>query len=105
MIVIFEKEYLRELYEHGNSRDKKHRYQPDVIRKYVRCVDLMRSVPEVKVLARYNGLNLEELKGNKSGVLSLRVNQQYRIEFTIIGSKSEPMIEVCNILELSNHYK
>ncbi|MEA4904731.1 MAG: addiction module killer protein, partial [Petrimonas sp.] len=28
MIVSFEKEYLRDLYEKGKTTDKKHRFQP-----------------------------------------------------------------------------
>lgn len=35
MIVIFDKDYLRELYETGKS-DKKHRFQPDIIKRYIR---------------------------------------------------------------------
>lgn len=46
-------------------------------------------------------LHYEKLNGNKAGVSSIRVNDQYRIEFTV----SESVITVCNILELSNHYK
>ena len=31
MVVAFEKEYLRDLYETGKS-DKKHRFQPDIVK-------------------------------------------------------------------------
>ena len=30
MIVTFDKEYLKELYESGKTNDKKHRFQPDI---------------------------------------------------------------------------
>lgn len=33
MIVIFEEEYLKDMYETGKT-DKKHRYQPEIIRGY-----------------------------------------------------------------------
>ena len=39
MLVTFEKEYLRELYEKGQASDKKHRYQPQIVRKYAHVVD------------------------------------------------------------------
>ena len=41
MIVTFEEDYLRELYEDGQASDKKHRFQPQIIKKYTHVVDLM----------------------------------------------------------------
>lgn len=38
MIVIFDKDYLRELYLTGRS-DKKHRFQPEIISRYKRRID------------------------------------------------------------------
>ena len=34
MIVTFEKDYLRDLYETGKA-DKKHRFQPDIVKRYI----------------------------------------------------------------------
>ena len=54
----------------------------------------------------FRSLNYEVLSGDKKGISSIRVNSQYRIEFTVnkIEDK-EPVLTICNILELSNHYK
>ena len=38
MYIEFDKDYLRELFEQGRTSDKKHRYQPEVIRGYYKCV-------------------------------------------------------------------
>jgi proteic killer suppression protein len=105
MIVLFKEDYLCDLYETGKTADKKHRFHPGVIRKYKQCIDLMCHVPDTKVLAKYNGLNFENLQGDKQGISSIRVNLQYRIEFTVTDNGIEPVATVCNILELSNHYK
>jgi len=105
MIVTFEKEYLRDLYEKGKSDDKKYRFQPEIVRKYKSCINLLRRVPDTIALAKYNGLNFENLKGYKEGISSIRVNIQYRIEFTVTDNDVESVVTVCNILELSNHYK
>ena len=105
MIVTFEKEYLRDLYEKGKTDDKKHRFQPEIVRKYKSCINLMRQVPDTTALAKYNGLNFENLKGDKAGISSIRINLQYRIEFTVMDNGIESVVTVCNILELSNHYK
>lgn len=55
-------------------------------------------------LFRINSLNFEVLKGDKRGRYSIRVNDQYRIEFTMQETEEEPILTICNIVELSNHY-
>jgi proteic killer suppression protein len=105
MIVTFEEKYLQELYETGKTTNKKYRYQPGIVRKYQFCIKLMHRVLDINALAKYNGLNFENLKGEKAGISSIRVNKQYRIEFTVKDNGIEPLVTVCNILELSNHYK
>ena len=104
MIVAFEKDYLRELYETGKS-DKKHRFQPDIVKRYKRGVDYLKQARNIEELFLLPSLHYEVLKGDKAGVSSIRVNDQYRIEFTV-EQVSEPIIvTICNIIELSNHYK
>jgi proteic killer suppression protein len=105
MIVIFDKEYLKELFEAGKCSDKRHRYQPEIVRKYKFCIDTLLAAPTVETLYQANSLHYEVLKGDKAGISSIRVNKQYRIEFTVSNAGAEPLIIVCTILELSNHYK
>ena len=105
MVVTFEKEYLRDLYEKGISPDKKHRFQPEIIKNYIRRIKTLEEADEIEDLFSINSLNYEILTGDKQGISSIRVNNQYRIEFTVTHQESEPVITVCNILELSNQYK
>ena len=56
-------------------------------------------------LARYRGLHYEHLHGDKEGLSSVRVNDQYRIEFREIIEDEKTIAEVVSITELSNHYK
>ena len=102
MEIKFEKEYLRELFYDGVTSDKKHRYQPHIVKKYVRVVNILDSVNKPADLFRYRSLHYEKLIGDKAGLESVRVNDQYRIEFK---SSEEEGITICNIIELSNHYK
>lgn len=104
MEVYFKEEYLKQLYTDGIS-DKKHRFQPQIIRKYIRIINLMTELPNVMSLLKYNSLNYERLKGNKSGLSSVRVNDQYRIEFEEMILDGESIATICNITDLSNHYK
>lgn len=47
------------MYVTGHT-DKKHRYQPQVVRKYIRVIDVMMETPNVQGLMRYNSLNYEK---------------------------------------------
>ena len=105
MIVIFEQDYLRELYEKGKASDKKHRFQPQIVSKYTRTIDLMKKLSNVMCLAQYGGLHYEALHGDKEGLSSVKVNDQYRIEFREIIKGDKTIAEVVSITELSKHYK
>lgn len=104
MEVTFNETYLRNLYLTGKT-DRKHRFQPQIIRKYIRIIDLMTEEPDVTGLVKYNSLNYEKLKGDKNGLSSVRVNDQYRIEFKEHIKNGETVATICNITDLSNHYK
>jgi proteic killer suppression protein len=105
MIVTFEKEYLRDLYKTGKTADKKHRFQSGIIRKYKHCINSLKAASGIEAVCRVNSFHYEELKGDKKGISSIRVNRQYRIEFTVFDDGVESVVKICNILELSNHYK
>ena len=105
MKITFEEDYLYEMYQTGKMAGKKHRFQPAIIRKYIRIIDLMIDQPDTVALKKYNSLNYEKLKGDKSGLSSVRVNDQYRIEFEEEVVENQKIATICNITELSNHYK
>lgn len=105
MIVIFDKEYLREYYETGKSSDKKHRYQPEIIKCYKKSIDFLKAVPKKEDLFPIKSLNFEALHGDKEGLFSVRAGLKYRIEFSLQETAEEPILTICNIIELSNHYK
>ena len=75
-----------------------------IIRRYKRCIDYLRHIKKTEELFLMPSLHYETLTGSKAGISSIRVNDQYRIEFAIT-TREEPVITICNILELSNHYK
>ena len=105
MEIKFEKKYLEELYLNGKTSDKKHRFQPQIIAKYRKTIDLLESLTVVEDLYRYHSLHYEVLVGDKARMESVRVNDQYRIEFKTTKVVSEIVVTLCNIIELSNHYK
>lgn len=106
MKVEFEKKYLRELYEKGKTDDKKHRFQPQVINGYLKCVRALVNADKIEELFGHNSLRYEKLKGDKKGLSSLRINDQYRLEFReMVNPNSVPGIEVCSLVDITNHYK
>jgi proteic killer suppression protein len=89
----------------GQGERQKHRFQPQIVSKYVKVVNLMRQQENVLGLAKYGSLHYEKLHGDKEGLSSVRVNYQYRIEFTEGMAAGKQIATICNITELSNHYK
>ena len=105
MVINFEKEYLRQLYESGKTSDKKYRFQPHIVTRYQLRIKILEQAKGIEELFAINSLHYEVLKGDKAGISSIRVNDQYRIEFTVQQISSETIATICNILELSNHYR
>jgi proteic killer suppression protein len=106
MEVTFEKEYLRELYEFEKTSDKKRRFQPQIISGYLKCVKVLMEIQRMEELYTYNSLRYEKLKGDKQGFSSLRINDQYRLEFREIPSlNDQSTIELCSLTDITNHYK
>ncbi|MDE5573095.1 MAG: type II toxin-antitoxin system RelE/ParE family toxin [Muribaculaceae bacterium] len=104
MIVAFEESYLKDLFEKGSCKDKKHRYQPNIIKLYQRRVEQLQAAPNPETLYQLNSLHFEALIGDKAGLYSIRVNEKYRVEFSLNSDSERPLLTICNIVELSNHY-
>lgn len=104
MQITFEETYLKDLYTKGTSSDKKHRYQPQVIRGYQKAVKFLIAANQIEDLFPIKSLHIEALHGNKEGLFSVRANDQYRVEFSV-SQEGPPVITVCNIITLSNHYR
>ena len=106
MNIVFEKTYLRELYFTGKTTDKKHRFQPQVVSGYVKCVKALIDAEKIEELFTYHSLRYEKLKGDKKGLSSVRINDQYRLEFREIGNSGELHgFEICSLTDITNHYK
>lgn len=105
MEIHFEKEYLSDLYYTAKTSDRKYRFQPDIIKRYIRVVDILEKVERIEDLYRFHSLNYEVLVGNLKGLESVRVGDKYRIIFRSEEVSSNTVLTICNIIELTNHYK
>lgn len=104
MVVTFEEQYLQDLYEKGKAKEKKHRFQPQVVRGYQKAVKFLIQADRTEDLFPVKSLNFEALQG-RAGWYSVRANGQYRVEFTVQEKAGETLATVCNIMDLSNHYQ
>ncbi len=41
MIIEFDQAYLRGLYQTGQCKNKKYRFQPHIVSKYIKCIDIL----------------------------------------------------------------
>lgn len=106
MKIRFEKDYLLELYQEGRTKDKKHRFQPSVVKNYIKRIDILISSNRIEDLFPFHSLNYEVLSGDKKGISSIRIDNQYRLEFIVsFEGEPEPIITICTIKDITNHYK
>ncbi|MBO7594447.1 MAG: type II toxin-antitoxin system RelE/ParE family toxin [Salinivirgaceae bacterium] len=105
MVVTFNEEYLENLYTKGQTGLKKLRFQPQIVRGYQKVIKILINAGRKEDLFPFKSLHFEALHNDKEGLFSVRVNDQYRVEFTLTEIENEQVITVCNIMELSNHYK
>ena len=104
MQIVFKQDYLSSLY-YEQKADKKHRFQPEVVQKYIKVVNILKYAKTIEDLFPFNSLNYEKLSGDKTGTESVRVTDKYRLEFQTEKVEGDFIVTVCNILELSNHYQ
>ena len=105
MEIKFEKNYLSDLYYTGKTNDKKHRFQPQIIRGYAKCVKILDEADNIEELYPINSLNYKKLEGNKKGLSSVRISVQYRLEFREVTNNEEKKVEILSLVDITNHYK
>jgi len=98
MEIEFENEELSEIYRGGTTPKG---YQPDVIKAFIKTINILASCKRIEDLYLFKSLNFEALT-NRKGIYSVRANFKYRIEFSY---KNEEALILITILKLSNHYK
>lgn len=104
MQIVFKQDYLSVMYITGKS-DKSPWFQPEVVKKYVKIINILKHAKSIEDLFPLNSLNYEKLKGDKSGLESVRVTGKYRLEIKTEVVQGETIATICNVIELTNHYQ
>jgi len=73
-----------------------------VIKAARRKLTLLRAATDGRVLRNWKSLHYEKLKGNREGQRSIRVNEKYRIVFTL-DSDTEP--QKATILSIEDYHR
>ena len=102
MVVEYEKDYLKELYDSGKCTNKKYRFQKQVVAKYQKRIDTLMAATRIEDLFVFNSLNFEALD---NGYFSIRIDYHYRLEFKVRQEGPEPIVTICTVTDITNHYQ
>lgn len=102
MIIEYEKDYLQELYEVGKCKNKKYRFQPQVVSKYQKRIDTLMAATRIEDLFVFHSLNFEALS---NGYYSIRIDYHYRLEFKLREEGTEKILTICVVTDITNHYQ
>ena len=102
MIIEYEKEYLKELYEDGKCKSKKYRFDAAVIKKYQKRIDTLIAATRIEDLFVFNSLNFEALRAD---YFSIRIDYHYRLEFRTRTEGTETILTICIVTDITNHYQ
>jgi proteic killer suppression protein len=68
-----------------------------VIKSARRKLTVLRAAPDDRSLRNWKSLHYEKLKGDRAGQRSIRVNDQYRIVFTLDENAKPPIVTIIAI--------
>jgi proteic killer suppression protein len=68
-----------------------------VIKSTRRKLTLIRAAPDDRSLRNWKSLHYEKLKGDRDGYRSIRVNEKYRIVFTLDERTQPPTVTIVAI--------
>ena len=102
MQVLFKPTDLEQLYLIPIENIKgKLPFQKSLIQQYKNRIKLLESIEKITDLYSFKSLHFEKLKGDKSGLSSIRLNDQYRL---IVEPVNEDVVKIL-VIEISKHYE
>ena len=106
MKIEFDQDYLFDLYTKGKTENRKFRFQPQLIKQYIKTVTTLKQAPDAEFLYTIKSLHYEKKSGILNDVEAVWINNQCRLEFkTRIEDDDSTTFTICTITDISNHYK
>ena len=62
MIIVFDKHELQVLYEKGYSENRRVRFQPSVIKQYIKIINMMHAIEKLEELYQIKSLHIDNFK-------------------------------------------
>jgi len=103
MQIRFNDEYLEKIYSNQPVKGKPI-FSTQVILQFKKTILKIKYAQNTIELRQQSGLHFEALKGDKKGVYSVMVNEQYRLEFKI-KKDIIALVEIILVEKLSKHYE
>jgi proteic killer suppression protein len=99
MRLEFADQRLRRLYSDRGYVQK--RLGPEVVRAFRAKVQLIAAATSEQDLRAFASLHLEQLKGDRSGTSSIRLNRQWRL---LLRFRTDPDGRTAVILEITDYH-
>lgn len=81
-------------------------FQKEVIKQFKKKMQILLSIDSIDKLMLFKSLNFENLKGDRLGECSIRLNLQYRLIFSVETEiNGDIVIDIAVINEISKHYE
>ncbi|BAU97289.1 plasmid maintenance system killer protein [Corynebacterium suranareeae] len=97
MRVLFENEELQRAAEDPSYKPK--RWSSDILKAYRRKIQFLRSAADERDLRALRSLNLEQLKGDRFGTSSIRLNKQYRLILKFLTEEDGRVVVVIELVD------
>lgn len=95
MNVVFKNKKISDL-EDGEASEWNH-LPIEVIRSFQRKIRIIRDAPDERTLRNWKSLHFEKLKGKRKAEYSVRLNNQWRLTFTIDNTTKPSTVTVLAI--------
>lgn len=95
--ILFENEELQRAAEDVSYRPK--RWSSEILKAYRKKIQILRSAVDERDLRALRSLNLEQLKGDRSGTSSIRLNKQYRLILKFLTEDDGRVVVVIEMVD------
>lgn len=103
MKLRFSDLYYEDMYE-GRPLKGKPRFSEQIIRSCNKKIEILKQTARSPDLYKLKSLHFKELDGDKQGIYSIRLNDQYRLEFRL-ENEEVTLIEIITVDRISKHYE
>lgn len=97
--ILFDDDELQRMANDPNFKSK--RWSSDLVKAYRKKIQILTSATDERDLRALKSLHLEQLKGNRIGTSSIRLNKQYRL---ILQFKSDESGRTVIVIELVDYH-